>query len=231
MSKRTSLQRKSKKKTVIRALTLSKPQRDGYHLLSREPQVVLVRLRTGHNKLNILISWQSHQPAPVVKKTKPQSTLYKDAAFIVVKKTKPQSTLYKDAAFIVVKKTKPQSTLYKDAAFIVAKKTKPQSTLYKDAAFIVVKKTKPQSTLYKDAAVHCGQEEETTEHIIQRCRFHCGQKDETTEHIIQRYRCRFHKAMKETVWPVSTSLTTKLHDCKQELEQMTSSIPQAALVE
>ena len=42
----------SEKKTLIRALTMPRSQRDDYHLLSREQQVVLVRLRTGHNRLN-----------------------------------------------------------------------------------------------------------------------------------------------------------------------------------
>ena len=34
---------------VIRTLTMPRSQRDDYHLLSREQQVVLARLRTGHN--------------------------------------------------------------------------------------------------------------------------------------------------------------------------------------
>ena len=42
----------SEKKTLIRALTMPRSQRDDYHLLSRKQQVVLVRLRTGHNRLN-----------------------------------------------------------------------------------------------------------------------------------------------------------------------------------
>ena len=42
----------SEKKTLIRALTMPMTQRDDYHLLFREQQVVLVRLRTGHNGLN-----------------------------------------------------------------------------------------------------------------------------------------------------------------------------------
>ena len=40
------------KKTLIRALTMPRPQRDDYHLLSRKQQVILVRLRIGHNRLN-----------------------------------------------------------------------------------------------------------------------------------------------------------------------------------
>ena len=40
------------KKTLIRVLTMPRSQRDDYHLMSREQQVVLVRLRTGHNRLN-----------------------------------------------------------------------------------------------------------------------------------------------------------------------------------
>ena len=101
MSKQTSLQRRvpeensmptmsaSVKRRLIRALTMPTSQRDDYHLLSRKQQVILVRLRTGHNRLNshmIYIctanwSWHPYQPAPVVKKNKPQSTLYKDAPF------------------------------------------------------------------------------------------------------------------------------------------------------
>ena len=42
----------SEKKTLIRALTKPKLQRDDYHLLSRKQQVILVRLRTGYNRLN-----------------------------------------------------------------------------------------------------------------------------------------------------------------------------------
>ena len=42
----------SEKKTVIRALTMPRSQRDDYHLLSQEQQVVLVRLPTRHSKLN-----------------------------------------------------------------------------------------------------------------------------------------------------------------------------------
>ena len=40
------------KKTLIRVLTMPRSRRDDYHLLYREQQVVLVRLRTGHNRLN-----------------------------------------------------------------------------------------------------------------------------------------------------------------------------------
>ena len=42
----------SEKKTLIRALTMPRSQRDDNHLLSRKQQVILVRLRTGHNRLN-----------------------------------------------------------------------------------------------------------------------------------------------------------------------------------
>ena len=45
----------------------------------------------------------------------------------------------------------------------------------------------------------------------------CGQEDQTTEHVLQR--CLLHKATREDVWPVSTSRTTKLYGCKQELEK------------
>ena len=63
-SKLTSLQRRvpeensmstmsaSVKRRLIRVLTMPRSQRDDYHLLSQEQQVVLVRLRTGHNRLN-----------------------------------------------------------------------------------------------------------------------------------------------------------------------------------
>ena len=33
-------------------------------------------------------------------------------------------------------------------------------------------------------------------------------------------RCPLHKATREDMWPVSTSLTTKLYGCKQELEML-----------
>ena len=42
----------SEKNILIRALKMPRSQRDDYHLLSRKQQVVLVRLRTGHNRLN-----------------------------------------------------------------------------------------------------------------------------------------------------------------------------------
>ena len=38
-------------KTLNRALTMSRSQRDDYHLLYRKQQVILVRLRTVHNRL------------------------------------------------------------------------------------------------------------------------------------------------------------------------------------
>ena len=42
----------SEKKTLIRVLIMPRSQRDDYHLLSWNQQVVLVRLHTGHNRLN-----------------------------------------------------------------------------------------------------------------------------------------------------------------------------------
>ena len=39
-------------RSIIRALTMPTRSRDDYHLLTREQQSVLVRLRTGHNRLN-----------------------------------------------------------------------------------------------------------------------------------------------------------------------------------
>ena len=114
----------SEKKTLIRALKMPKSQRDDYHLLSRKQQVILVRLRTGHNRLN------SH----------------------------------------------------------IHRKLK----------------------LEPSPTCPCGQEEHTTEHVLQRC--------------------PFHKATREDVWPVSTSLTIKLYGCKQELEKTTSFISRAALI-
>ena len=56
----------------------------------------------------------------------------------------------------------------------------------------------------------------------------CGQEEQTTEHVLQR--CPLHKAAREDVWPVSTSLSTKLYDCKQELEKTTSFISRVALI-
>ena len=64
MSKRTSLQRRvpeensittmsvSAKTRLSRALTMPRTLSDDYHLLSRDQKVVLVRLHTGHNRLN-----------------------------------------------------------------------------------------------------------------------------------------------------------------------------------
>ena len=42
----------SEKKSLIRSLHRPHQERDDYHLLSREHQVILMRLRTGHNRLN-----------------------------------------------------------------------------------------------------------------------------------------------------------------------------------
>ena len=136
MSKRTSLQRRvpeensmatisaSVKRRLIRVLTIPRSQRDDYHLLSRKQQVVLVRLCTGHNRLN------SHMYGKLKLASSP---------------------------------------------------------------------TCP-----------------------------CGQEDQTTEHVLQR--CLLHKATREDVWPVSTSLTTKLYGCKQELAKAMSFISRVALI-
>ena len=114
----------SVKRRLIRALTMPRLQRDDYHLLFRKQQVILVRLRTGHNRLN------SHMHRKL--------------------------------------------------------------------------KLAPSPT--------CP----------------CGQEDQTTEHVIQR--CPLYKATREDVWPVSTSPTTKLYGCKQELEKTTSFFSRAALI-
>ena len=42
----------SEKKSIIRSLHRPHQEKDDYHLLSREHQVILMRLRTGHNRLN-----------------------------------------------------------------------------------------------------------------------------------------------------------------------------------
>ena len=39
-------------KTIIKSLFRSPPKPDSYHQLSRQAQVVIFRLRTGHNRLN-----------------------------------------------------------------------------------------------------------------------------------------------------------------------------------
>ena len=43
----------SEKKNIIRAVSMPGPCGDDYHLLSKEQQVALVRLRTSHNRLNV----------------------------------------------------------------------------------------------------------------------------------------------------------------------------------
>ena len=48
----TQISNLAEKKTLIRALTIPRSQRDDYHLLSRKQQVILVRLRTEHYRLN-----------------------------------------------------------------------------------------------------------------------------------------------------------------------------------
>ena len=69
----------SEKKTLIRVLTMTKLQRDDYHLLSWK-QVILVRLRTRHNRLN---SHMHHKLKLAPSPTCPcgQSMFYKDAPF------------------------------------------------------------------------------------------------------------------------------------------------------
>ena len=124
VKRRLSSEHLHEKKTLIRALTKPKLQRDDYHLLSRKQQVILVRLRTGHNRLN------SHMHRKL--------------------------------------------------------------------------KLAPSPTC------PCGRDEQTTEHVLQRC--------------------PLYKATREDVWPVSTSLTTKLYGCKQELKKTTSFISRAALI-
>ncbi|KAK7087637.1 hypothetical protein V1264_021661 [Littorina saxatilis] len=42
----------SEQKTIIKALMRPRTNRDDYHTTSREQQVNLIRLRTGHNRLN-----------------------------------------------------------------------------------------------------------------------------------------------------------------------------------
>ncbi|KAK7100610.1 hypothetical protein V1264_023530 [Littorina saxatilis] len=42
----------SEQKTIIKALMRPRTNRDDYHTMSREQQVNLIRLRTGHNRLN-----------------------------------------------------------------------------------------------------------------------------------------------------------------------------------
>ena len=40
------------KKTIIKSIFRKAPKKDDYHLLCREDQVIILRLRTGHNRLN-----------------------------------------------------------------------------------------------------------------------------------------------------------------------------------
>jgi hypothetical protein len=40
------------KKTIIKTMTKARTEKDDYHQLQREEQVVLLRLRSGHNRLN-----------------------------------------------------------------------------------------------------------------------------------------------------------------------------------
>ena len=70
-------------KTFTRALTMPRSRRDDYHLLSREQQFAVVRLRTGHTRLNSHSHCKlklAYSPACLVKKIKPQSTFTKDAS-------------------------------------------------------------------------------------------------------------------------------------------------------
>ena len=51
VSKTTMLPSK-KKKTLIRAALRQRTERDDFHFLDRWQQVVVMKLRTGHNRLN-----------------------------------------------------------------------------------------------------------------------------------------------------------------------------------
>ncbi|KAK7097135.1 hypothetical protein V1264_004154 [Littorina saxatilis] len=48
----TSQLQYKEKKTIIKNKRKTRAEKDDYHLLQREEQVVLLRLRTGHNRLN-----------------------------------------------------------------------------------------------------------------------------------------------------------------------------------
>ena len=75
----------SEKKTLIRAFTVPRSQRDDYHQLSRKQQIVLVRFRTGHNRLNShmhgKLKLAPSPTCPCGQEDQTQSTFYKDAPF------------------------------------------------------------------------------------------------------------------------------------------------------
>ena len=82
-SKQTSLKRRLPEENSITTMAVSAKRRlssQRYHPLYRQQKVVLVRLRTRHN-MHRKLKLVPHQSAAVVKKTKPQSMLYKDVPF------------------------------------------------------------------------------------------------------------------------------------------------------
>ena len=86
----------------MRASHDAKVTKDDYHLLSRKQQVVLVRLRTGHNRLNShmhrrlkLASSPTCLCGKKKKKKKPKKKPTKQQQQTI----KPQSMFYQDAPF------------------------------------------------------------------------------------------------------------------------------------
>ena len=50
--------RYQEKKTIIKNITKPRVEKDDYHSLGREDQVILMKLRSGHNRLNNHIATQ-----------------------------------------------------------------------------------------------------------------------------------------------------------------------------
>ena len=55
----------------------------------------------------------------------------------------------------------------------------------------------------------------------------CGAENQTAEHILQR--CINHNSLRKSVWPLETSLQTKLYGPREELERTTRFITQTGL--
>ena len=55
----------------------------------------------------------------------------------------------------------------------------------------------------------------------------CGQENQTAEHVLQR--CPNHDSLRKTVWPMDTTLQTKLYGPREELERTAHFILHTAL--
>ena len=73
----------NQKKTIMKNMFRAKKIPDDYHTLDRPGQVTLIRLRTGHNRLNSHMHRKYHHHyVPVEQKIRQQNTYCKDVQHI-----------------------------------------------------------------------------------------------------------------------------------------------------